>query len=65
MKYSVEEIDDMRLILRKAVRPPSSNTILYGPSREMDWDNEAEDQLRTYMSNGTSVEELEKKLGRK
>lgn len=62
MKYSIEEIDRMRSIVLTLIKP-SGNTAIHGTG--MDWDSIAEDQLRTYMSNGTSVEELENKLGRR
>lgn len=47
-RYSLFEIDRMRFVLRQGERNAG----------------EAEDQLRTYMLNGTSPDELEEKLAR-
>jgi len=53
-KYSVPEIDRMRASLDKRWRAHHCGILQRG-----EWHREVEDELRTYMLNGTDPEELE------
>ena len=52
MKYTVDEIELMRVIVRDMITPIN---IPYYPD---ELDGRAELQLRTYMANGTTLEDL-------
>ena len=55
MKYSVEEIDQMRRLLRWSYPDEV-------PYMERDRAEDIENRLRTYMVNGTTVDELREGL---
>jgi|ERR1035437_5835218 hypothetical protein len=66
MKYSVQEIDKMRVIIKK-INPPNHDIemgMLYGhfTLQIQSYKTCIEETLRTYMFNGTTVAELEQSL---
>lgn len=62
-KYSVAEIDHMRLTIRQRFPMMYCTKPGFGGSGPMvltdEYDGQVEDQLRTYMLNGTEPHELE------
>ena len=65
MKYSVEDIDQLRKLVKRGLEPANyfgaANSVEHAAMRQA-WDHAVEERLRTYMLNGTTVAELEAQL---
>lgn len=59
-KYSIQEIDEMRSLVRTLLHPPPTIRSMYISPTEDD----VERHLRTYMLNGTRPEELRAEMER-
>lgn len=58
-KYSVQEIDRMRMAVRHQFPMAWSGSIGFPMKLTDEYDGQVEDRLRTYMLNGTDPDELD------